>query len=445
MSKKSRRPHHAPPPTAPAAASELPLPLGRYARAYFAFLLVLAALFFLNFTLNHLIWSEYDEIANYDYIDKLTDGHFPMADQDISRYTLDITASDFTFQHPLGWHRTLDSMGLAGKSYQAQQPPLYFLLLTPLNFVMKWIHTAPPTQIKVLRSLNLLFFLGAAVLAITVVNELHEMFGWDRVYGYFVAVMSMVFGYQLRAHIGADQLAPLLGTLFFYLLVRQWRTNRQELVTWSALAASLAFLTKYTAGLCFPTWGLSTLFFYKKNPGLTWRQRIVHFTPFLLVVLYLGFNVVRAGDPLNTAGSDKLFAGALPKESSVWTVIRNLLYSSLDLDPGFSLPDALIVVALAAILFHYAVSFYRLFVQRKWSALPVFVACQTSVAIIVAVLMLCGYKPGFWYTFRIYSAFTVPWLVSLTATPLLFKSPWVRGASAVVGVLLATFCVYVRS
>lgn len=424
----------------------LPGALEGYIRAYLLILLLLCGVFHLNYSLNDTIWNEYDELANYDYIDKLTSGHLPRGDEYISDYSAEITFQHFLWAKTTIFDGSKQSMMAAGRSYQAQQPPLYFLLLTPLNATLKAAGVSPPLQIKLLRTVNVPLFLVAALLTIPIFHELSRLFGWNPIWGYYLAVLSYVFGYELRSHIGADNLSPLVGNAFIYLVLLTWRTRRQEFITWSALAASLCFLTKYTHALFPVMWAISTGFFYKHHPQ-PWRKRLLHAAPYSLVAAYFLLNAARYGraDPLGTGATKEIFAWIEPV-LEVWHVLYYFVATALSLTPVFEYGNVFVAVILAILAVTYGLSFYRLFVEGKRDALPIFAACQVSVALILVALVLNAYRGQvYWFTFRIYFGYTLFWLFSLCATPLLLPWKWLRGAAGAVGLLLVTFLVYVRA
>ncbi len=422
-------------------------PARRYVSGYLLFLLLLCAAFHVRYILNNPIWSEYDEIANYDYIERLGRGQLPHAEDYITDYSAEITFRFFSWQETQHFDGTKETMGAASRSYQAHQPPLYFLMLAPVNLALKAAGVSPLFQITFLRLINVPLGLAACAVTILVFRELNLLFGWDPIYGYYIAVFSYVFGFHFRSHVGADMLSPLVGAVFFYLLLRQWRTGNQVYATFSALAAALCFLTKYTHALFPIFWAVSMLFYYKKHPGLRLRNRILHFVPYSIVGFYFLVNIIQYGidDPLRTGATKGLFSW-VPQVLDAWYVVYQFVTTSFYMDSMPMYGNLFAVAVVGLLVFNYALSFYRLFIERQWSVVPIFGACQISVTLILAALVLNAYRTGvFWWTFRIYFGYTIPWFVALTAAPYLVRWKPLRAVWGVAGLVLLTVLVIVRA
>jgi hypothetical protein len=289
--------------------------------------------------------------------------------------------------------------------------------------------------------------LAACLVTILLFRELSMVAGWDPLYGYYIVVLSYVFGFHFRSHIGADMLSPLVGALFFYLLARKWRTGNPHYATWSALAAALCFLTKYTHALFPVIWAVSMMFFYKKDPGLSPRKRILHFVPYSVIGLYFLVNVLQygLGDPLRTGATKDLF-GFIHPVLDAGLVLHYFVATAFSMDSLPQYPGSFAAVVLGLLALNYSLSFHRLFVERRWAVATAFAACQISVALILAALVLNAYRAGvYWWPFRIYFGYTIPWLVSLTATPYLLDWKPLRRIWAVTGILLVSLLVYVRA
>jgi hypothetical protein len=222
--------------------------------------------------------------------------------------------------------------------------------------------------------------------------------------------------------------------------------EEQEYATWSALAAALCFLTKYTHAFFPIIWAVSMVFFYRKHPGQPLRNKVLHVAPYSLVPLYFLINMLQygAGDPLRTGATRDLF-GFVQPVLNVWHVLYNFVDTAFSMKPVFEYGNLIPAAVFLLLAFNYSVSFYRLFVSRESSVVPIFVACQISVSLIVAALVLNAYREGvYWWTFRIYYGYTIPWLISVTATPYLVNRRWLREAWAVAGLVLVTCLVGLR-
>lgn len=388
------------------------------------------------------IWSPLDEMNHYDYIDQLSSGRMPHPREYISDYTERITVDHFGFTAAVRYDGTKESLGSAGRSYEAQQPPVYYLLMAGPNYVLKKLGVAPPTQIRLLRSFNLLFLTGTAFLAILVFRELSALVGLDALLGYFIAFLTMSVRYAHRYHISPDQLAPLLGAACVYLAVRLWRTRDDRYVAWSSLAAVLAFLTKYPSGLLLPFWVVNTLFYYRHCGRRRFLECLQQLWPLALPVAYLGGNAYLYGwaDVLKSQATAEYFGELVEPVFNVGYVTGQLMALSLDLRPLWEPPVLLLALLLLLVAGNYVLGFHRVFIAEDRRALPLFVACQMAGLVLLTAVLLNPYVPAIhWYHFRQYEACSLFWYAALIATPCLIDLRWVRIGGTVFGTAIATW------
>ena len=103
------------------------------------------------------VWAPVDERPHYDYVQKLAEERrLPLLDDLVSPEVQAIT--DRTWPEPSP--KDPATIGLAGRSYEAFQPPLYYLLAAPV-FLVEPDHRR---KVEVLRGFNLLLVLLTAAL-----------------------------------------------------------------------------------------------------------------------------------------------------------------------------------------------------------------------------------------------------------------------------------------
>lgn len=392
------------------------------------------------------IWFISDELAHYDYIDQLSSGRLPHPRDGLTDYTIEITADHFGFPDGLHYDGTRESLGVVGRSYEAQQPPLYYLLLAPPNYVLKKLNVAPPTLIRILRSFNVVVYIGMAVFILLTFRELSMMLGLDPLLGYIVACLAISVRFVHRHHISNDHLPALAGACAFYLGVRLWRTGRHRYMAWSCLAAVLAFLTKYTAGLLLAFWGLNTLFFYRRRGWRGWRTTLLHFAPLGALVLHFAGNARLYGvrDILGLRAADEVLWAFTKPNLNLVDVLRDLFARSVDLRPVVTIPTPVALMLLGVMGLSYALSFYRLFIRDNRNALPLFLACQVSVMVVLLAVVLNPYTTGIpWFFFRFWEAYGLCWYTALVATPFLVETRWLKTAGIALTVSALTWMTYV--
>lgn len=393
------------------------------------------------------IWSPLDEIAHYDYIHELSTGRVPHPKEFISDHTLGITLDYFGF--PAGMAKydgAKESLGAMGRSYEAQQPPVYYLLMAAPDAMLERAGVSPPTVIRLLRSVNILFYGGAAFFIVLAYRDLSPLCGLPPVYGYFVAFFATAVRYLFRYQLDSDHLSALLGAACVYLAIHLWRTRDHRYVAWSGLAAVLAVLTKYTNGLLLLGWLLNTLFYYERAERPRARIRLRHAAPLLLLPLYFGINawLYGWGDILKTKDTMEYFRHLVTPAPAPNLVVGSFLNNSVSLEPKWTQPIPFLYLLLLVILVNYGLSFFRLFLLDDKSVLPLFVATQTAGLILLACMLLNAWVTTVdWRAFRYFEGYDIFWYTALTATPLLIGSRLVRIAAAGAGALLAGAMVYI--
>lgn len=419
----------------------------RYLSFYLLFLGLLAIPHYVDLIwFSGPLWSPVDELAHYDYIDQLSSGHMPHPRDSITPYSERITAEYFGFPEGVHYDGTNQSLGTTGKSYEAHQPPLYYLLLAGPNYLLKAAGVPPPVQIRILRSFNILIFVGTAILILLTFRDLTAMMDVDPLLGHFVAYVTVSVRFIQRYSISCDNLAAIIGAACIWLSVRLWRTGDQRYIGWSCLAAVLTFLTKYTNGLLFLVWGLNTLYFCQHRGRNPLRSVLWQWSPLALPVLYILGNGFVYGwdDPLKSKSAAEYFAGFLGINLNVFEIIRDLMGHSMDLRPALEYRTGVAIFALGLISLNYAISFYRLLILQHRRILPIFVACQMSVLIILAAFLLNPYVGGVsWYFYRHYEGYDGFWYTSLVALPFLFENQWFRSIGIGIGAVAATWITYV--
>lgn len=287
----------------------------RFFRTYLIFVFGLYVLIFFHFVLTSPIWSPIDEIGHYDYIDQLSSGHFPSPAKPISDYTSDLTINRFEWIKPKTFTGTKETMGLAGYSYEAQQPPIYYFLLTLPNLALKAMHIDPTVQIQTLRIINALFEILGAAAGGLVVFRLRSFIKFSPLWVYFVPVVLLIPNWNWRSSLGNGNLSLLMVNLaFFFALGSLIDPARQRNGTMAVLFGSLAFLTNYTnilalGGVLVLLAAREIVWVRNSHSGTPVKRAFVFGWPLLLILVYVGFNILRfgPGDILGSHGVEKLF------------------------------------------------------------------------------------------------------------------------------------------
>ena len=246
-------------------------------------------------------WQAPDEPAHYNYVRQLAAGDFPVIetgdwDQD---YLGTVVSSRFDPQYDV-----------EPIEYEDWQPPLYYLLQTPIFWLTGGSLTA-------MRLFSVLLGAGAIYLAYATVRKLFPEQWW-------VAATTAVFIAFLPQHlamlasINNDSLAELLIAAILFVLVGlleigDWRSEiaRRRFVLLGTLLG-LGFLTKAFVYLMAPVIALVLVWRHRANYRAIWQTGTLIFVPAMLLgAIWWVRNVVVYGgvDVMATAAHDSVVVG----------------------------------------------------------------------------------------------------------------------------------------
>ncbi|MFW5940247.1 MAG: DUF2142 domain-containing protein [Chloroflexota bacterium] len=268
-------------------------------RQYSPLLLLLTAYLFVGslYAIYTPPWQAPDEPAHYNYIRQLSGGRLPVIEPDDydEAYRREIVSARFDPAY------SIDPL-----TYEDWQPPLYYLLLTPIYLLFSGL-------LLPLRLTNVV--LGAGVVGLTYVVSRQV---WPR--KQWPALLAASFVAFLPQHVAMlaavnnDSLAELLiGVLLALLLHQSARpdtSHRRWLLI--GLVLGLGFLAKATVYIMAPVIALAIFLLYRRDRALMLRIGALTFVPaFLLglpwwlrnLFLYPGL------DPMATAAHDRAVVG----------------------------------------------------------------------------------------------------------------------------------------
>jgi len=177
-------------------------------------------------------WS-LDEGAHYDYIGEIAEnGRIPVLKDPINREVIGIPTGEF-------YKGKLKDLGVAGTSYEAFQPPLYYALAAPF-----WHITSDTSQrYKILRAVGVIFLLLTIVM-MTILSRLIVGKKWPYALAFCLPVMlapGMLFRFVF---IGNAALEPLVTIIFITFCVKSWQTKSYKWLILSGASLALCFLTR---------------------------------------------------------------------------------------------------------------------------------------------------------------------------------------------------------
>lgn len=246
-------------------------------------------------------WQSPDEPAHYNYTRQLADGRLPVmegGDYD-ETYRNEVISSGFAPQYDISII-----------SYEDWQPPLYYLLQTP-------VYRLSDGSLLAMRLFSLFLGAGVVMLAYGVARLLFPGQTW-------VAWTTAVFVALLPQHLAIlssvnnDALAELLIAAILFLLVKWTQHGNPRLLLIIGGLLGLGFLTKGTVYLMAPVVGAALLWrSWRRRPDLLWQGLRV-FAPALLAGgLWWGRNVAVYGWPdfLGKIRHDAVVVGQIRTEA----------------------------------------------------------------------------------------------------------------------------------
>lgn len=407
----------------------------------------------LVYTLQQPIWSPRDEIAHFDYVDKLTDGRLPRPDEPVSDDTFRMCTGTFTWARPQGFDGTRAGMGLAGTSYEAWQPPLYYLLLAPANLLLGACGVDDVVRITTLRILQFLFVCAAVVLVLALFRELRIAGVVGAAAGPLIALALALTNVVHYHSLGNDNLSPLLGVAFLYCHARHRRSGSHGTLWCAALVAGLAFWAKYSNGFLVLLHAIACCLPPDRSDGRRHRVRALATTclPIAMVGALLLHNSLRFGDLLNTTITEQRFAPLVPTTDHLPLFLAFLVHDAfqVNLRPApiamASMPGSLgwcwwFLAVLGANAVLLGVQVWR----RAWGRRQTFVglAIATTAAVVATAYVLNLLRPvANWHAFRHYFAYSVLWWVALACPAVRLPPRIAHGAVLFAAALATAVCV----
>ncbi len=243
-------------------------------------------------------WQAPDEPAHYNYISQLAEGNLPIIepgdyDQD---YQNMVISSGFDTQFSVDPFR-----------YEDYQPPLYYLLLTP-------VFLALGGRLEALRLASLLLGVGVVLLTYLIAIRIFP----DRKWLALIAAAFVAFLPQhvaMLASVNNDSLAELLIAGMLLLLVSIILASgevteagkKSEVKAWKWLLLGvllgLGFITKVTVYIFVPVIALALVWLYRGNWRSLWRGVLMVFVPAMAIGLVWWIRNIAAYDALDPLGT----------------------------------------------------------------------------------------------------------------------------------------------
>ncbi len=277
---------------------------GTHRRGWLVVAAMLAALLVLGtVTVDRFhVWAEIDEQAHYAAVQSVAEQHrWPKAADYVSTQVQAI--SDHTYPRPSP--RTPAQAGLAGRNYEAQQPPLYYLAAAlPFELVSNY-----HTKVFALRAFDLLLLAIGALLIVALARELYA----DDRDAVPVAVVGAALvllwpGFVVRAiTVSNSALEIPMAAAFMLVAWRAWRAPSVRTFALAGLAFGLCLLTKLTLVTLAAPFAIVVLATLREQPAERVRRIVAAAAiPGAMLLAWLVANVATYGTLTQSNAAIKL-------------------------------------------------------------------------------------------------------------------------------------------
>jgi 4-amino-4-deoxy-L-arabinose transferase-like glycosyltransferase len=257
------------------------------------------------------IWAEIDERQHYVNVQAIAeDGRYPLQSDLVSTAVQAIT--DRTYPRPSP--NDPRSQGLAGRAYEAVQPPLYYLLAAPA-FLVPVDHR---DKVIVVRLFDLALLMATLALAAALCREVLG----SRWHAGYAAVLATVLwpGVLVRMiTISNDVLALPMGLLVALTTMLAWRRRSPRWLLFAGVALGAALLTKATLVFMVPVLLVTAASALRWQVPRARRAAVLAIViPLMMITPWIVANDVRY-DSLGLVGSSPEVLALYPPDPGVGT------------------------------------------------------------------------------------------------------------------------------
>jgi hypothetical protein len=370
------------------------------------------------------VWSPRDELAHFDYVERLSDGELPQANAPIAKQSFRITRDYLGAYQYADFDGTPQGLGLAGISYEAGQPPLYYVLLAGPNRLLRTTALRPPDQIRLLRILQYGFVVLGAILALPLSREAARTFGGDESWGAPFAI-ALALPHLVYTHsLGNDNASLAAGMAVLLLWCRALHKGNDFAARGASLVFGLSLLLKYSNLVLLPAHVVAAVVYLSRHG----RRRDWCLLPALSALPLIGWlaaNVYRLGEPLGTRASLILFSGwvgPMPIPLFLDQLARDAFNMG---SANLALPSGAGWILLGVLATHAAFRFARWRRGHRPADAAVAVVAASALAAVGFGAVLNAFRPGVhWVAFRHYVAIFPLWLIGLFGWPPVTRQAW---------------------
>lgn len=377
----------------------------RYSVAALLVVCILSAVTLFLFINHKPVWSDYDEIAHFDYILRIEKGlETNVNDRAVQPEVLE-AMKNTKWQRPDTFDGTAPGAGLAGFSYELHQPPLYYFVMSLGDNCIRFFQPDIIYRVKMLRLLSYFWFLAAIVLGYSIVCKFLTDNGYTSgvFFGLLYSLFLLVAGSATRYGISNDWFGLFWIHLCLWSILQPQNTRTDFLFYASS---GLLALTKQTA---LPA---ILLLFVIRNCSGRLKFRTDLFPAFVLLpvcIWYVHFFKLRS-EPSVIRG---VFEAGIPSGYlDLKTFLIVWIADAADLQAfGISMVKPTFYLLILCVF--APVSLTALFMHSRMKSLAI-ICCLALLMVGGMMYTLNKWIPGVnWYAYRHYNMYGIFFFIAL--------------------------------
>ncbi len=245
-------------------------------------LIAIVIILAVKFISEHNKWSPIDEYAHMDYVNKITEGRLPKLSDQISDEMFLHIKNNPEYSLHLNIH-SREQLGIAGISYEAIHPPLYYIILSIPNKFMEIINIEIFARVKILRLFSYLFFVLGMFMILPCFKLLTNLgFVIPPSYALGCVLFGLITATEERYGLSDNMLSPLMINITLFYLLKYYIQPANKTMYLFFLFSCLSIFTALSNLFIIP---VLYLFFLKKY--ITNFSYKTFFTSFLIITLFI--------------------------------------------------------------------------------------------------------------------------------------------------------------
>jgi hypothetical protein len=366
-------------------------------------LIVIISWIDLQYMYKQPIWGDVDEIAHFDYIEKISNGNLKYDNDVFIEKEVLQSLSELHWKKPENYNGDIHQIGLTGISYELHQPPLYYGLMSIPNIIAKWMQVDISERVLLIRIISWLLFLAGIFIGFLLIKKVQkDAFGNIKIpLGEIFIIFSICAGAYDRYGVSNDVISVTVINLHFWIFYRFIKHNSNSLFLLVQVSILLILFSKQTNWpIAFVSWALC-LYLKLKKDRFNFCQLLISLCIYIPFIIYL---IIFITQQTEISVSKSIFNSYLPAGIFDFNSFIQILFENtfdlqiFHLNPFLWRPWILIIFILQLI-------------SITWLSLKNIVFRLSLVYLIILTIMMFVLNKWVggvhWYAFRHYTGYSL--------------------------------------